>query len=152
MIKEATTNVLGNAPSNENNWVSSCFVSYFKPPTNHSKINFTFSPLLLFTLLMPNSISLCTIFLLSKIPPDILYHTPLSFFPIGFLFPSAGYFSKFSFFSSYLPPFFHNNLFSLHNIQNGLRIFSLHVSFSHCTLRKCPPPPTGKVPLSDDQS
>ena len=50
MSKEATTNVPENAPSNENSWASSCFVSSFKPPENHSKINFSSSPLLLITL------------------------------------------------------------------------------------------------------
>ena len=50
MSKEATKKVPENAPSNENSWASSWFVSSFKPPENHSKINFSFSPLLLITL------------------------------------------------------------------------------------------------------
>ena len=125
MSKEAATNITRNAPSNENRWASKCFISSFKSPANHNNFSFPFSPLLLITLLMPNSTSLCTLFLLSKIPPNTLYHTPLSFFLK--LSPSSCLLSQATSHAPLITPA------PPPNLQNRFQEYSpLHELFSHC--------------------
>ena len=107
--------ILANClPTNKTSSASSSSISSFKPPANHSKISFLFSPLNRIILLMPSSTPLCTLFFFFQNPSK---HSliPFSFFlssssqlvPLKPFSHSPRFFSLYSqlFFFSFQPPF-----------------------------------------------
>ena len=72
MIKEATTNTLGKAPSNENSWAPSCSVFFFlnlqQTTAKSTSLSQNVSPLLL-SLLLLSSLSGCRALRDAKNPP-----------------------------------------------------------------------------------
>lgn len=118
MSKEAATNITRNAPSNENRWASKCFISSFKSPANHNNFSFPFSPLLLITLLMPNSTSLSVRFSFFQKSLQTLSTTPPLLLPQAITF-------KLSSFSSNLPRSPHNACTSPKSSKPFPRIFPL---------------------------